>query len=108
MTKSESQSTRIFFASFRIFSYFLGFWEVLEAETSGLGNGESLENHIVDIVVAVIGWWMVILWYMRDDIPWFSARSTCHNECEPTTWFDGYWLEDKNDHKPISSLDHVP
>ena len=63
--------------------FMLVLWEVLEAYwTVGLGDGESLENHIVDVVVAVVGWWIVILLFPRSrkDIPWISSRNSCGNE----------------------------
>ena len=42
--------------------YVVSIWEVLEADwTEGLGDGESLSNHIWDVIVAVIGWLFTVL-----------------------------------------------
>ena len=60
-------------------------WEVLEKDwTVGLGDGESTINQVVDIVVAVIGWWCVILIFRksRKDIPWISSRNANGNDGE--------------------------
>ena len=42
--------------------YVISVWEVLEAEwTKGLGDGESLGNHVVDVLVAIVGWFFTVL-----------------------------------------------
>jgi len=69
-------------------------WEVLEAEwTVGLGDGEDPWNHVVDVIVALVGWWIFILIWSRDDIPWVSARRACHNNCKRTNYFQKYFLD---------------
>ena len=63
--------------------FMLVFWEVLERYlTVGLGDTESYGNQGIDILVAVIGWWVVILLFPRSrkDIPWISSRNSLGNE----------------------------
>ena len=36
-------------------------WEIMEALTFGFGESETIGNRAVDIGVAVIGWWLIIL-----------------------------------------------
>ena len=58
-------------------------WEILERDwTVGLGDGESDINQLVDVIVAIVGWWLVILIFPRSrrDIPWISSRNSCGNE----------------------------
>lgn len=35
-------------------------WEVFEATTTGFGDGESFGNHVVDVLVALVGWVAVV------------------------------------------------
>eukprot|EP01083_Nonionella_stella_P154155 496360_1 len=50
-------------------------WEVLESYTTGLGDEEILCNRIVDIVVAIIGWWIIVLIFICKYIPWISSKN---------------------------------
>eukprot|EP01083_Nonionella_stella_P021636 59949_1 len=48
-------------------------WEVIELFVYGAGDEVPL-NAIIDVVVAIVGWWIVILIFTRKCIPWISAR----------------------------------
>ena len=48
-------------------------WEGLELIVYGVGD-EDWANLAVDIAVAIIGWWFVIIIFSRKCIPWISAR----------------------------------
>ena len=48
-------------------------WEGLELVVYGVGDEDWL-NLIIDIVVAIVGWWFVILIFSRKCIPWISAK----------------------------------
>eukprot|EP01083_Nonionella_stella_P208361 756194_1 len=48
-------------------------WELMELLVYGVGD-EVNANAIIDVVVAIIGWWFVILIFSRKCIPWISAR----------------------------------
>eukprot|EP01083_Nonionella_stella_P195323 719562_1 len=63
-------------------------WEFLEALTVGFGESESLANRTVDIVVAVIGWWIIILIFKhtRKDIPWISSMNAAGNDGKEIDW----------------------
>eukprot|EP01083_Nonionella_stella_P006573 19088_1 len=63
-------------------------WEVMEAYTKGFGESESLGNRAIDIGVAVIGWWIVILIFKRtrQDIPWISAMNAAGNNGAEIDW----------------------
>eukprot|EP00483_Globobulimina_turgida_P004086 UN04094 len=50
-------------------------WEVLEAYTTGLGDEEILCNKILDVVVAIVGWWIIILIFICKYIPWISSKN---------------------------------
>ena len=50
-------------------------WEVLEYYTTGLGDEEIICNRIVDVVVAIIGWWIIILIFIINYIPWISSKN---------------------------------
>jgi L-lactate permease len=54
-------------------------WEILEVSTAGLGDAEQPANQVLDIIIAWVGWFIIILIFTRRDIPWFSARRTCGN-----------------------------
>lgn len=56
-------------------------WEGLEIIVYGNGD-EEMANLIVDIVVAIIGWWFVILIFSRKCIPWISARCAVETKKE--------------------------
>lgn len=59
--------------------YVVSVWEVLEADwTEGLGDGESLGNHVVDVVVAIVGWFFTVLLCMYV-FPKFSCKQTTLN-----------------------------
>jgi len=62
-------------------------WEFHEGVwTTGLGDGESLSNHIVDVIVAIVGWTIVIMIFSRNDIPWISSRNACNNDRKICKW----------------------
>ena len=59
--------------------YVVSIWEVLEADwTEGLGDGESLSNHITYVVVAVVGWFFTVLLCMYV-FPKFKFKQTTLN-----------------------------
>ena len=53
-------------------------WEILEAYTKGLGESEGLGNHTIDVVIAFIGYFIVILIFSYKDIPWITAKRGVH------------------------------
>jgi len=63
-------------------------WEIMEALTFGLGESEVIGNRIVDILVAVVGWWLVIIIFKktRKDIPWISSMNAAGNGGEEINW----------------------
>ena len=84
--------------------YVVSVWEVLEADwTEGLGDGESLSNHITDVIVAVVGWFITVLLSMYL-FPKFECKQTTLN-CL------GKRNEDKKDQcliKWVQSFHRVP
>ena len=63
-------------------------WEIMEALTFGFGESEVIGNRIVDIVVALIGWWIIIIIFKRTrtDIPWISSMNAAGNGGEEINW----------------------
>mmetsp|Transcript_37754 Transcript_37754/g.60491 ORF Transcript_37754/g.60491 Transcript_37754/m.60491 type:complete len:247 (-) Transcript_37754:48-788(-) len=62
-------------------------WEVLEYYTTGLGDHEIMCNRVVDIVVAIIGWWIVVLIFITKYIPWISSKNAYDD-----------WMKDHPEH----------
>lgn len=63
-------------------------WEIMEALTFGFGESEVIGNRIVDIVVALVGWWIIVLIFKRTrtDIPWISSMNAAGNGGEEINW----------------------
>lgn len=63
-------------------------WEIMEYYTFGFGEFETLENRIVDILVAVVGWWVIIIIFKktRKDIPWISSMNAAGNGGVEINW----------------------
>ena len=59
----------------------------MEALTYGFGESETIGNRAIDIGVAVIGWWMIILIFKksRTDIPWISSKNALGNNGKSLT-----------------------
>merc|ERR1719319_1558978 len=49
-------------------------WEIFEAYTKGIGETESVDNHLVDIIAVIFGYMIVIMSFSQYDIPWITAR----------------------------------
>lgn len=81
-------------------------WEILEYFTTGLGDSEIICNRIVDIVVAIIGWWIIILIFIAKYIPWISSKNAYdeyikdHPEAN-----DGYEQSEQSENDGISDDD---
>lgn len=62
-------------------------WEIMEALTFGFGESETIGNRTIDIGVAVVGWWIVILIFKqsRSDIPWISSKNSLGNNGKTIT-----------------------
>eukprot|EP00484_Ammonia_sp_Unknown_P028579 CAMPEP_0197036614 /NCGR_PEP_ID=MMETSP1384-20130603/14077_1 /TAXON_ID=29189 /ORGANISM="Ammonia sp." /LENGTH=207 /DNA_ID=CAMNT_0042466811 /DNA_START=125 /DNA_END=748 /DNA_ORIENTATION=- len=48
-------------------------WEMIEVFVYGDGQQGNI-NAMADIMIAIIGWWLVVLLFSRKCIPWISAR----------------------------------
>ncbi len=65
---------------------------------TGVGDGESTENRLLDFGLGVVGWWIFVLWFQRrnlwEGIPWISSK-----RCEEV------WERDRerNGSQPVSS-----
>ena len=63
-----------------------------------LGNAETFLNHFIDVIVAIIGWFIIIIIWSRSNIPWISSKKDRENILKK--WlkccFDKY---DKNDNE---------
>ena len=71
-------------------------WEVLEYNTTGLGDSEIFCNRVVDIIVAIIGWWLVILLFIRHYIPWISSKNA-YDDWKKDHSDDANQTEDQSD-----------
>eukprot|EP01083_Nonionella_stella_P251903 868600_1 len=69
-------------------------WEGIEMYTTGLGDEEIACNRVMDIVVAVIGWWLIVLIFTYKFIPWISSKNA-YDEWKSTKQRsdDGYETE---------------
>eukprot|EP01084_Bolivina_argentea_P263048 445088_1 len=59
-------------------------WEAIEILIYGAGD-EDLANAGVDIIVAIIGWWIVILIFAKKCIPWISSRCAVEQKQQTLT-----------------------
>ena len=77
-------------------------WEINEAFTKGLGESEGIGNHTVDTVVAIIGYFIVILIFSYKDIPWITGKRGVHcSSCKK------YALSKSQQEKSISMIQAI-
>eukprot|EP01084_Bolivina_argentea_P096569 173621_1 len=72
-------------------------WEVLEYYTTGLGDEEILCNRIVDVAVAIVGWWIIVIIFICKYIPWISSKNAYDEWSEENLTMGGYQQSSAND-----------
>ena len=54
---------------------FVTIWEAMGTFATGLETKEVFCNRVFDILAAVIGWFIIVLMFNHEYIPWISARN---------------------------------
>ncbi len=62
-----------------------------------MGDEEILCNRIVDVVVAIVGWWIIVIIFICGFIPWISSKNAYDEWIQENLQMGGYQQSSAND-----------
>ena len=62
-----------------------------------MGDEEIICNRVVDVVVAIIGWWIIVLIFICKYIPWISSKNAYDDWIKDNPEQNGYEQSEMSD-----------